>query len=822
MTSTAASPEVSVSTPRLPRPVSERAVRLKRKMSPERWASEVREAKRQLRVVRKVERLFLQGFGPRAACLRKVDSGVPRTTYYAWRRRVAVREGPEWERLLDGRTPQPQAPVDPDVRAAAELLRRTDPLITYREAREHLVAQFGSKGWLSDSTLARIWRKAGLTNLAAGDARRFERVEYYPGGGALVLIGGAAAESGILDALARAALEAGKAAAAAQGDGGAVDTHEGRESGRFTAAYNRAVRQGVEAGQPDARWQSDRQKREERDLSSLAVLTLAPETLAQRFLVMAVAPMLSRQRGFDGLETPQGQWVKLLGGPAYSPDTLDKTINELGQLGTDEALNQEFEKQWGAQSAVWSAGKTPWKCHARYYDITGEPHWTNKFAKSGKVSRTGRVMPCLQRVTVTAYPGIVVRMRTFPGSQSLCTHLRAQLTPTSTATKPSPAPEAPAESVPTKPTKRAPDSVKKTDTAAVPAKELLAKRPPADAQTSQAPFQLTVADAEAGKAGLMWELNALPNHAFITILKGNVLKGATILETGPWQPYRKRDRVREVRLKVSGKGAPEEGVVLRGVQMERRDSRHPHDTMFATDAAPDYLSTTEVADAHLARWRYEEHTFRGSRHGAGLERSQGYTGEMVPNETLGDKRDKAQSRVERTRKLLEEAQKRSDEAEAAKKEAKGSESTRLAARRAKEAARALKQAQARHDAATKEAQQLETTPEVVFQRDTTRENIATATKLSGMAFFVWALIEYFGGLCMELSTFLDYYLNLPVEVRTTWCYTLYRIDTRGLPGDKAELLRRACAEMTQRRIRRLGRWLKFEAIDMSESRDRPP
>lgn len=80
--------------PKLPHPVSERAVSLRRKMSPERWEREVRDARRNLQIVRRVERLYLQGYGPRESCLEKVAPDVARSTYLNWRRNVGIREGP--------------------------------------------------------------------------------------------------------------------------------------------------------------------------------------------------------------------------------------------------------------------------------------------------------------------------------------------------------------------------------------------------------------------------------------------------------------------------------------------------------------------------------------------------------------------------------------------------------------------------------------------------------------------------------------------------------------------------------------------------------
>ena len=274
---------------KLPEPVSERAVSMRKKMGPERWQREVVKARERLCIVRRVKRLHAHGYGSWTACLKRVAPGVHRSTYLNWRRLVGIVEGPAWERLLDARIPQPCQPIALEIRSAAESLRRADPQIRYEMARECLIEQFGSAGMVSDASLGRIWRKAGLANIEAGDAGRFERVCDCPGGAVLAILGAAAAESGVPEALANAALQAGKAFAESQEAGKPGDPYTGRdENGHFTAAYNQSVRQGLEAGQADSRWDSDQVKRERRELRSLSVLSLSPETLAQRLLVMGI------------------------------------------------------------------------------------------------------------------------------------------------------------------------------------------------------------------------------------------------------------------------------------------------------------------------------------------------------------------------------------------------------------------------------------------------------------------------------------------------------------------------------------------------------
>jgi hypothetical protein len=709
-----------------------------------------------------------------------------------------------------------------------------------------MASQFRQKGLLglaeeagrvSNSSLYRVWRRAGLSCYEAGDPGRFEKVEHYAGGAALALIGAAAAESGVAAAMAGAALEAGRATAQDQHGGQPVDPHCGRDGkGHFTSAYNHTVRNGVEEKQADSRWDPDRVKRERRDLSALALLSLSPDTLGQRLLVMGMVPLVSNLRVFDGLDTPRARWLRALGWAAYRPATLDKTLSELALLDTDAALWREHQAQWQAKAREWSADGPHWSRWVRYFDITAEPYWTDKFARSGKVSRSGRVQPCLQRVTWTVYPGTVVWMQTYSGGQSLRKHvielLRAEqasadgreavVEPTDAKSASEGSTNLPIqgdsdEALANQGGGRRGRRPQGEEKKMVAPSKVPSKRPSGPDDDS---FRLTVIDAEAAQAGFLWEVCQLPNHSIITVLKGAILKGAEILETGPWKQYgeRERDQVREVTVVVKGQGAPAGGMELRAIQMQRQDTRHPHRTTFTTDAAADFLSTEEVPHAYLSRWVNQEQIFRVARQGAGLEHSHGFTGEYIAYENIESKREQAERREERTSRQQNQAQAHLEQLQQTQKSASGTELDTIA-RSVKDATREMKRAKARHETAAQEVRRLSSMPDRIHQRDTTRENVATASTMMVLALYAWVMREYFGGLKMELSTFLEYFLHLPMQVRTTWSRTLYRIDMQDLPADKAELLQQACEEITSRRIRLAGRRLKFEAVDMSKSRD---
>lgn len=736
-------------------------------MSPERWRREVEDALSRLRVVQTVAQAKSRGHGAQAAAFREASPGTHWSTFCHWRRCVGTRQGPEWERLLDGRIPPPAKPVDSDVRMAAACLRRMNRKVTCREARGYLEDQFGERGRVSDSTLARVWRAHGLSNPEAGDPGRFERVVQYAGGAALALIGAAAAESGAPEAFARAAQEAGESVVAAQGEQEerpSGDPVPGRDDrGRFTGDYNRNTRQGVQEGQRDLRWDSDAAKRERRDLASLSILALHPETLGHRLLTIGMVPLVTSQRGFDGMAGPRARWLGLMGWTAYRPSTLDKTLSELGVLGADSALWDAHGELWATKAKDWAQGGPAWMQIVRYLDITGEPHWTRHFAKSGKVSRTGRVQPCLQRAMLSSGPGVVLRMDSVAGTQDLKKVLREML------------------------------------------KEDLAKAEPG-APKRQAEW-ITVVDNEAAAPNLLRELFDLPVHRFVTVLKGQALKGAKIEEFRDWTPFRKKDEICEVSVTLAG------GLVLRGVWMQRAGSRKPKRTLFVSDISMGELPATELVNLYLSRWPHQESIFRNARKGAGLEHSHGFGGERVTHVALEKKLEAASKRVHRLEGELRDAQAHAVDTQILAMEVDAPEYDQVAAEAAQQAAKRAKETEKRHQAAVAETQHQDSMPREILQRDTTRENVATALTMSVMMLVEWVLREYMGGKArMELQTFLEYFLYLPTEVRTSWHRLRYRIDATDLPGSHYELLRSTSNEINRRVIRRDGRRLQFEVF----------
>lgn len=745
-------------------PSTERVIKFRDRVSAARWDRVVREAFERLRVVQGVMGRS-EGTSQRS-CLMKIAPGVHWSTYLQWRRKHRTREGPEWERLIDTRVPPTPPPIPDTVRVVAISLRSVQPTMSMDTAREHLMRQFGESGRLSNSSLGKIWRSAGLT-CTGGDASRFERVQKFNGGGGLALIGAAAYESGVPLAMAEAALESATAVAGAQcTDGVPEPTAVRGPGGRFTADFNRAMREGVEAGDADSRWDSDGQKRDRRKLGDLSVLALHPQTMAQRLVSIGIVPLVTERRGLDGMEGLRAGWTATLGYQAYQPATLDKTLAELALLDVGDALWARHGELWSKTATAWSQGGPVWRQVVRYVDVTTDPYWTKRYAASGKVSRVGTVMPCLSRVAVMGGPGVPLLMRTAAGAVSLKKLLIEAM----------------------------------TDTGGLGGPGDLAR--------------ITVVDAEVGgSAPLLTELSKLPGHRFITVLKGMIAKNLVLEEAGDWQPYREHDRVREGVVVLRGKSAPAGGLKLRVVEMERVHSRNPQRTLFATNPGPSELSTADIADIYLSRWPNQEGIFREARNGAGLDRSHGYGGEYVTHVAFETKFEAAEGRLARANESVNQAKERLGRIQEMTKSVTKEQS--VAAREAlKQAEAKLRETKNALVQAEKDHTRQQTMPKEIFQRDTTRENIATSLTMMVMLLLEWVLRNYFGNAKMELRTFLEFFLYCPTEVRTDHRRALYRIESGGLKPDKVDLLVSACKEISARKITRPdGRLLVFEAVD---------
>lgn len=646
-------------------------------------------------------------------------------------------------------------------------------------------AVFGPAGNVSNAWLRRVWKAANLKHIAkpgprqraqggpassvpasvaAPAPRLTEEVEYFSGGCGLAFVAAAEAELNCMAPLVEAALAAGQAHADAQVLPEAVpDDSAGRgEHGKFTAEYNSLRHAGTPKGQTDARWATDAEKAALRPLAKLATLTQTPAALGRKMLAMAVSPMLMESRGFDGLVGPAGAWLGVLGGTAYMPATLDKTLTELALLDVAEAMWRAHARTWQRITRPWSGPESSWLCTAAYVDGTADPYWTRAFAKSGKVSRVGRVMPCLTRIGLNSGAGVPLLVETHAGAASLKKRLMPMLA--------------------------------ELDAAIGPGAEV---------------GRLTIVDSEVGTAGMMWAIHSQTQRIFITVIKGQVLAGARISGEGPWQAYRERDQVREVEVHLKGKEAPAQGLTFRGVEMRRDDGRHPSTTMFVTNSDASDLATADVAAHYHTRWPRQEQVFRTARNGGGLNHSHGYGGGQVQNIALVSKLDKAG-------RSLKTAQDRVDQATATRAELATALASASAAARKTTLALAdqdLRDAQRQLARRQAEQTQLATTPATIYARDTRRDSIMTCLKVSAMAKVEHILKEYFADTSMEWRTFIEQLVALPVTVRSTVRRRLYQIHANSRHPALMADLAVAVAEVNRRELRCDKQRLVFEVLE---------
>ena len=745
-------------------PGSEHGRRLRARVSDSRWARIVAEADTRATIVEAVVACRVtDGLGWRKAVAKAV-AGTCWPTFVNYKRHYESRTGETWERLLDGRVP-PDRSKAAQVRVATCTLRQVNPDIGVEAAREVLCKQFGEEGEVSDAWLRRVWAEAGLARPVGGRAQRAvgETVEPFHGGAGLALIAAAEAEVGSTSKLAdTVATQASllKLLGSASSDTDHESDVEGRDDdGRFTAAYNKRRRAGTQSGQADERWGTDAAKAEARDLSLLSVVSTGKPTLVAKMLAMGVTPLLTERRGFDGLDGPAGAWLGVLGGVAYMPTTLDKALAEFALMSTDEAMWQAHAATWSKVSARWRQVEVNWLRVVLYVDGTADPYWTRAFAKSGKVSKLGTVMPCLSRVAVHSGEGVPLLVATFAGAAPLKRHLLPLL-----------------------------------------ARLAKAIGPAADTR------RLTVVDSEAGKAGLMWAMHDQTDTLFVVVIKGQVLKGATLFDPGEWQPYRERDQVRDVEVHIKGKDAPTEGIIVRGVQMRRADGRRQQTTLFGSNAAVEDFTAVQVADMYLDRWPKQEQKFRNGRNGGGLNRSHGFGGRYVTHAALEDKQERAQRSLAKAQDdheraaatLTELDQALADAPKTARHKALG-----LADRDVRDKGKRSK----RKEAAKA---RLDTTPTSIFERDVGRDSIMTCLKLNVLTLLEFVLQEYFGGLKMEWRTFIEHFAALPVTVRTTRHKVVFQIHANLRQRSRMAQLEAAVAEINRRRIRRGKQLLVFE------------
>jgi len=743
------------------KPTTEYGKQLKSTLSPALWAARATKAHERVAVVEAVLADANAGEGTVSReSVRRHAPGVHWSTFRHWLRCYQTREGPAWERLLDRRVMPAPWSCPGEWRISLKAAYCQDPAASFDALRKTLRMLHGEGASLGDNTIRRILQESGLWKPRTRTGP-VEKVTELHGGGGLVLLLAAELETGAVRSLAESALSV---AAEQKGGGGMSRPEDGvrDDRGRFTGEYNALRHERYTEAGVDPFYHSVTEVRKERDLGSLQIARMSPETLKARLCSVIALPLVTERRGVVGLDGPMGAWLAVFSSYAYKAGSAEKTLSELKLLGAGEAMWDAHATTWGGLAGRWSEGGG-WRQLVAYVDATTDPYWTERFTASGKVSRTGRVQPCLSRVCLSTGPGVPIFTEVLSGTAKLKDHLLDLL---------------------------------------VRADRLLG---PGELG------RVTVVDAECGNATTLQTFASWPERDLVTVLKGSHRKGKALQDVGPWLSFRKRDRIREARVLLG------DNLSVRVVEMERVGSRNPTSTWFATTAGQELLTTTDVAAVYLSRWPYQEDLFRRGRDGAGLERSHGYGVSKTQNVAVLTRREKADTKVQRCNVELRSAISSHIDAQLAFEEAKSRLSERKAQGEDLDGRHKLGQRQARdrlqsagkhlrvvgreRDRALQEQRKQETMPDEIYVRDTALDSITTCLKMALLSLLEFVCQEYLGGRRITPRIFADALVALPVRIIERQHEVIYEVEPNKRDPEMMALLAGAFERINKRQLR---------------------
>ena len=417
---------------------------------------------------------------------------------------------------------------------------------------------------------------------------------------------------------------------------------------------------------------------------------------------------------------------------------------------------------------------------AFYVDATKDPWWTQRFAASSKVGRTGRVQPCLTRTVFSSGPGVPIIAEVVSGQADLGIQMFNMINMTNTIL--------------------------------------------GDGEVSR----VTVVDASLSERDILRRFQGSMNHDIVTVLKGPLAVGKKLENTGEWMNYRERDQLREAEVNLEPTKA--QGLRLRVVEMIRPDSCHPKPTWFITTADIHRLNTQQVADIYLKRWPFQEDLFRRGRNGIGLERSSGYGVKKVAHVAIVDKREVADKKLQRATESLQEAKRNENKAaeqlnaaqarleehsQANPTEINGRHKlgVRLAKQRLKDRQQICRKVEQIHSKADEEAQKLQSMPDDIYVRDTALDAVTTCLKMTLLALLEFICQEYLEQYRLMPRTFIEAWMSLPVTIRQQQHCIIYEIAQNPRDPTMTRLLDRALERITARKLRIDGRLLVVRLRD---------
>ncbi len=772
------------------------AIPSKQHVSPEVWAHRWLVAKERADLIARVQAEQAGGKSESEA-LAEVAPDLPHSTYHRWRTNFD-RKGVAG--LMDQRVGQDRKKLTPAIEQVIAILRMADPDMPVERIAAAISARMGVE--VSLPVIRRVLAAEGLNRPRGRKVGKPNAQELHFAGGILFQL--ADEELGWSRAMTETIVEL---RSALSEPAETAPEEDGRDAGgRFTAAYNQAHCKGEAALGPAFR--SIEEKRKETNPASRRAAQDSPETILRKVRALLALPLLTDTNRCISLNDYRGGWgVAEFAGGLYRGETLDRCMRDLKYLGADEALRERHATFWMEHAPVGSEGTPAGVCV--YVDGVSKPLWTSHFAKSGKVSSTGRVMPCVDQVLVHTGMGTPIFWQSFPGHASLVT-----------------------QTLP------------------------LLKRLEGIVGNDWVADKLVIIDGEGHAAGLFKQFG---DRHFVTMLRGTAIrKEEDVHDLGPWQPFREGDEIAEGWADLPDSHAPNEPYRARIVLVRRKSARSFH--ALASSAPKEDYDADFLAKAYFRRWPAQELRFRDFNQSVGFKRIHGYGKRLVQNVTVLTELDRLQNQRNRlkerlgklrmqaatTREALIKARRTCNAAKARRARQDGlvkaeleapnldrstletrinvtqAERDRLAEAQTRveevetqlqKQENEIQKAESRLPELDREIAKLESRKEI-YQPDTALDSIATTFKLGFALLCEHLILTYFAGMPISLHGLMHRVLSLPGTRTITGKVEHIRIRAS---RDRELMLavEAACARVNERKIVRNGRTIKL-SVDWTE------
>lgn len=182
---------------------------------------------------------------------------------------------------------------------------------------------------------------------------------------------------------------------------------KGRDSGRFTSAYN--AREDVKI----RRFASVSNSRQRKNWKSMNVMHDDPEVYRRKSLALLSLPVVTNNGSTRSVDVALGESLAHLCGFNYTQATLAKFLSEIKYLGLADRLLRDLPAFW---KDIWGEDVTraagPVICY--YVDGNVKPLWSKR-VKQSKVTMLGRVMGCLESVFIHDGLGHPLYFETYAG-----------------------------------------------------------------------------------------------------------------------------------------------------------------------------------------------------------------------------------------------------------------------------------------------------------------------------------------------------------------------------------------------------------------------